>query len=93
MKYLVEQKKYNLEELNKDGNSPLHLAALNGQLKVLQYMVRERGCDPVCRGQNESSTLHLACKSGCHEMVKYLIEEGNVDPMSTDTNGIIYSAT
>ena len=56
VKYLVEEKKCNLQEVNKDHNNSLHVAALNGQPEILQYMMNERGSDPMCKGENGSNT-------------------------------------
>ena len=67
----------------RDKNTPLHCAAYGGALNVVQYLINERGCDPMCRGSYSSTPLHAACKGGL-DVVKYLIEDVKVDPSCRD---------
>ena len=56
-------------------NTPLHLAAYEGRLDIVLYLISERGCDPMCRGQYGRTPLHSACQGDRLDVVKYLIEK------------------
>ena len=64
---------------NKYENTPLHLAALRGRLDIVQYLISERGCDPICRSKYSRTPLHYACQGGRLDVVKYLMEDVMVD--------------
>ncbi|MEK5205648.1 ankyrin repeat domain-containing protein [Psychrobacillus sp. FSL H8-0510] len=54
----------------------LHVAAKNGQLEIVQYLI-QKGIDiDVKGGTFDASALNLAAGSGYIEIVKYLIEAG-----------------
>ena len=54
----------------------LHVAAKNGHLEIVQYLI-QRGIDiDVKGGTFDASALNLAAGSGHFEIVKYLIETG-----------------
>ncbi len=44
---------------DKYSNTPIHLAALEGRLNVLEFCVIEKGCDPMVRGQFGRTPLHI----------------------------------
>lgn len=65
-------------------STPVHMAAANGHLETLKYLLslvdHETGIQ-LANAQNESGNtpLHWACYSGHLEVVKYLIEEFGAD--------------
>ncbi len=69
---------------DKYSNTPIHLAALEGRLNVLEFCVVEKGCDPMVRGQFGRTPLHNASQEGHLAIVKYLINEHHVDPSCQD---------
>ena len=71
---------------DKNTHTLLHIAALGGRLDILQYLINERGCDPMCRDQFGSIPLHCACDGGSLDVVRYLIEDVMVDPSCQDDN-------
>ena len=69
-------------DINND--TPLHIAALNGQLEIVRYYLEELKCDPNITGFNGRIPLHHACQNGHLNVIKYLTEVHNCDTMSRD---------
>ena len=55
-------------------NTPLHTAAENGHLQVVQFFVEELKCPPNIRGQHNVTPPQLAEKQGHHNVAKYLLK-------------------
>ena len=53
---------------------------------TVQYLISERGCDPMCKGRYHRTPLHWACQNGRLDLVKYLIEDLEVDSSCQDVN-------
>ena len=69
------------------GNTPLHQAAFGDKLDIVKYLVDERDCDPMTRGDTGCTLLHCACVVGNLDMVKHLLDEKKVNPLSPDGLG------
>ena len=63
---------------NKDGDTPLHSAALNGKSEVVKLLL-EHGADPNIQNKDGMTPLHFATERGSPEVVKLLLEHG-ADP-------------
>ncbi|KAG2387228.1 hypothetical protein C9374_001560 [Naegleria lovaniensis] len=60
--------------------APIHVAAINGQNKVLEYLVKEKGENVDSQQDVYGYTpLHLAAQYGHAETVAYLIDELNAN--------------
>ena len=68
------------------GRGPLFIAAQEGHLSIVKFLIMECGCDPASRDNNQATPLHLAAKHGQLSTVKYLCEERKCDPLSTDND-------
>jgi ankyrin repeat protein len=78
----------------KDGQTPLHGAALYGQLKIIKYFITELKCDPsiVITGEHHRKptkcggrvALHHAAQRGHLHVVRFLIEHQHCDPSHCD---------
>ena len=86
-RFLVEEKKCDINHRNKYNDTPLHDAAYNGQLDVVEYLITSQHCDPACKGRAGYTPLHSACCGGHIEVVKYLINKQGVNPSCEDNNG------
>ena len=86
-RFLVEGKKCDVNHRNKFNNTPLHDAALNGRLDVVEYLTTSQHCDPACKGENGRTPLHGACSGGHIEIVEYLINKQGVNPSCEDDSG------
>lgn len=60
---------------NKDGNTPLQLAAGNDHLKVVRTLI-EKGADVNSRDNEGNTPLHKAVYGAFDQIVKLLIERG-----------------
>ena len=59
-----------------DGNTPLHYAAYNGHLQVIDSLINCRQLrDPEEKNRDGSTPLHLSCIKGHLDVAKYLIDE------------------
>ena len=77
-----------------DGVTPLHSAALFGQLKIIKYLITELNCDPsiVTTGEHHGKptkcggriALHNAAVRGHLHVVKFLVEDQHCDPSRCD---------
>ena len=52
---------YNVNCVDKYGNTPLHLACAESQLKVVQFLVLERHCRQDIQNNRGELPLHIAC--------------------------------
>jgi len=84
VKYLVEHGA-DVNQVNRNGNTPLLVSSENGHLQVVQYLI-EHGAD-VNRGNNNGVTpLWMSSQNGHLPVVQYLIEHG-ADVNQVDRNG------
>ncbi len=63
--------------INKEGKNVFHvLAAQEGSVNILKYMVQSKLCDPKFVGRNRNTALHFAFQTGVIDNAKYLLENG-----------------
>ena len=60
----------------------LERAALQNQLVIVKYLIKECECGVVNASANEERALYFASRVGNLEVVKYLIEACGCDPLS-----------
>ena len=60
------------------GHIPLHYAACNGHLYIVQYLIRVEYCNPSCEDYDGKTPLHYACDQGHLNIVLYLIREDDI---------------
>ena len=70
------------------GSTALHLAAWNGKLEVVQYLLEKGGAEVNVKNNSGSTALHWAADKGHLEMVKYLFEKGGAEVNVKNDNGI-----
>ena len=81
-----------------NGRTPLHTAALKGQLKIVQYVITDLNCNPnimvtvehhrwISKGGGRIP-LHSAARGGHLHIVKYLIEDQHCDPSHLDNEKV-----
>ena len=69
----------NIPDVN--GYLPLHLAALNGHIDIVEYLAEECHCDLLCLSKKRETPLHLAALRGHTSVVTYFIVQKQVDPL------------
>ncbi|KAK3055525.1 hypothetical protein LTR09_003445 [Extremus antarcticus] len=67
------------------GNKPLQIAALNGNIEVVTYLI-EQGCQIECANGVKDTPLIDAAENGHLEVVNLLLEAG-VDPLRQNQKG------
>jgi len=60
---------------NWEGQTPLSCAALNGQLEVVKFLVKEAGADITVKDKNGNTALHLV-RRGIQEGWQWGDQEG-----------------
>jgi len=63
----------NFSPQDKNGDTPLHIAASHGLLPVVRYLTETAHCDLGCKNVASETPFHLAAKHGCLDTVKYLL--------------------
>ena len=71
---------------NKRGQTPLHTAALSGNLEVVQFLV-ENGADAMVKDGANRSLLHSASNSSSRELIEYLVKELKLNVNAQDIHG------
>ncbi|KAK6896655.1 Ankyrin repeat-containing protein YAR1 [Candida tropicalis] len=73
-------------------STPLHMAAANGHLDVIKYLLSLVDKDDVkefleAKNDNGNTALHWASYNGHLEVVQYLVEEFEADPFIKNNSG------
>lgn len=82
---LVEKGKADLDISSSEGDTPLHIAAGYGNLKLVQSFV-EHGADINAKDENDQTPLHKAAIGWNLDVVKFLVHHG-ANLNSKDDNG------
>ncbi len=76
-----------VEEVNREGNTALLLAADNGQLETVQWLLREGGAKITEQDKNGNTVLLVAAKNDQLETVQWLLREGGAKITEQNKNG------
>ena len=57
-----------------DQNTPLHLAALSGNIKIVKFFIEELKCSPDLTGKQNMTPLEMATAEGHTEVAMYLTQ-------------------
>ncbi|KAH3729943.1 hypothetical protein DPMN_055921 [Dreissena polymorpha] len=89
---LLSNSKVNIEAADKQGMTPLHMAASYRQLNIVRLLIRA-GVNLRCKDSEGSTPLHKACTDGSFDIVNKLFNAGarqdgwvTIQSMVTDQN-------
>ena len=77
----------NVNNVDKSGNTSLHLACMNDRVELVTYLVKEQHCRQTVKNQNGELPLHIACKQGSLAMVKLVSTKSNIKVNVTTVTG------
>ena len=72
---------------DRNGQTLLHCAAINGKLKVVKYLVEKKHADVNVKDDSGMVPLHYAIMTANLEMIMYLTETKGIDLNVIDDNG------
>ncbi|KAF8076260.1 hypothetical protein FPV67DRAFT_1558766 [Lyophyllum atratum] len=72
---------------DREGETALHKAALNGHITIVKYLLPERA-DVHARDADGWTALHNACSKGYLDIVRWLCEEGGATSLSHGVRGV-----
>ena len=72
---------------NCKGNTPLHIACINGKLNIAKHLINEELCNPSCQNKDGRTPLHWAFMHNHVDIVRYLLSTGQVNPLVEVTYG------
>jgi ankyrin repeat protein len=78
---------WNVNEVDAEGRTPLHLAAENGDRSIVQVLLNHINVDLHAWDQWRSTALHAAAMRGHLSVVKLLLAEPSIDVNAKDENG------
>jgi len=82
---LLRQREIEVNAVDLNGNSPLHMACSNGHSEVVRLLLQSRANHLLKNGRGEIP-LHLACKWGSEAIAELLILEGRKTGKGTGAN-------
>lgn len=74
VRYLVEEKSADIKVLDNDGWTPLHWAARQWDIEMVEYLTR-LGADIHARTNEGKTAWHIACQHGYSEFESFLTDE------------------
>lgn len=72
----IEKKKVNPNSVGEAGMSSAHIAAANGQLSILRYLLAKAELDLRLRCHSGKTPIYYAAENGCAKVVQFLLNCG-----------------
>ncbi|WP_265036680.1 ankyrin repeat domain-containing protein [Wolbachia endosymbiont (group A) of Anomoia purmunda] len=77
----------NINATKENGETFLHIAAIDGKLEIVQYLVEEKNFNINAANIKGNTVLHHAAHGGCEKTARYLVEKG-ANVKATNRHGI-----
>ena len=86
---LIERKEFNINEINHDGQTFLHVACTLKNMKYIQTLIQKPTCDLNIQDYSGDSALHIAVYSRLNsaEKIQCILECDRCDPNITNKQG------
>ena len=86
---LIELKEYNVNEVDSDHYSLLHVACTKKDLEYLQVLIQQPTCDLNIQDNNADTALHIAtrCKCNSAKKIQCILKCDRCDPNITNKQG------
>ncbi|CCH62099.1 hypothetical protein TBLA_0G01550 [Henningerozyma blattae CBS 6284] len=84
---MEEFEKY-INHANKEGNTPLHWASLNGKLETVKLLCDEYEADPFIRNNAGHDSIYEAENNGKEVIENYFLSKYDVEPGSDDDDEV-----
>ena len=66
--------------------TPLHVAAVNGQIEIVRYFISTKSCDPRVKTSENTTPLDFAAGNGHEVTAKYLLDSYHCDVRLKNTD-------
>lgn len=63
---------------DREGETALHKASMNGHLPIIRYLITSAGADVHAQDADGWTALHNACSKGYLDIVRFLCDHGTV---------------
>lgn len=87
VKVLLRHRETDVNVIDKNGNTPLHMACSNGHLEPARLLLHSKA-NHLFKNLRGETPLHLACKWGSEEIVELLFQEGKKTGKGTGVNDL-----
>ncbi len=88
----IPDKSHYFSEKNGDGYTPLHLAVLQHNVSVAEWLLQQ-GASPDCVDKQHETPLFIACSRGDEVMVKLLLSKGAAVEAKNSSNSTLLTIT
>ena len=87
-RYLVDQHRHLLKNVNKIQNRPMHIAAKTNDKRFLEYVLKQNIYINInVRGHRDRTPLHMACFKGYSDHVELLLHDYDTNINAEDADG------
>ena len=87
VKLLVATYKFDINEVNIDGESPLYKASKMGHLKIVEQLLKNKDIDINQATVDRATPLMASTKGGYYHIVKILLRHPNMEANFADSHG------
>lgn len=87
LEYLLSLNKININNINLEGITPLHISVMKGNFDVFSLLLKYDAC-PLILDSKGRSIIHFAIKSNSFDIFEYIIQNKLTFPFQIDKNDI-----
>ena len=84
----LEDERINLNKIDQNWSSPLHVACKKDRVETVKFLLRDDRIDVNLEDRSKKTPLFLACESGCSKTVKILLNDERIAVNQADESGV-----